>query len=107
MPSAEKAALWIAGDRLWSTGQPITPARRVEPRTWGGRSGTSLTTACAVGLVSRRVHGERVMAVLAAQHVIEVRRVCRVEGGLQRGAARARDRRRRQARVEARVVRAV
>src|SRR5205085_1884544 len=31
MPSSANAALCITGDREWSTGQPITPERRVAP----------------------------------------------------------------------------
>ncbi len=35
MPSALNAALWITGERLWATGQPITPRTRVSPSTVG------------------------------------------------------------------------
>src|SRR5207342_2635837 len=106
-PSATKAALWIAGDRLCSTGHPSTPTERVEPRTRPVRSGTSLTAADTVGLVLGGGLPERVVPVLAAQHIEEVGRVRRLQGRLEGGSAGTRDRRRRQSRVDPRVVRAV
>src|SRR5262245_29651203 len=65
IPSAANAALWITGDRLCSTGQPITPTVADSPSMRDGARSTK-----TVGLVEqelRVVRAELVVAVGTAE----------------------------------------
>src|SRR3954463_14464454 len=101
-----KAELWIVGDRLCETGHPITPTVRLPPWTRVRTLG-SAKTPVHVREELLIAHAERMMAVRPAEHVVPVRHVGRVQRGLERGGAGTRDRGRREAGVEPRVVRTV
>src|SRR6185295_8746038 len=78
-PNAANAALWIAGERLCDTGQPMMPSVRVDPATRAPGGGSPK----ALGLVGQELvvaDAEPVRAVAAAQDVVEVRHVGRGEG---------------------------
>src|SRR2546422_4696756 len=98
------AVLWITGDRLCSTGQPISPTRRLAPST-RVRTRSSAKTGRHVVLERGEVLRELVVPVGPAEHVVEVVAGRRVQGGLEGGRPRARDRRRRQTCVDPSVVR--
>src|SRR5947208_4157538 len=98
------AVLWITGDRLCSTGQPITPTSRLAPST-RVRTRSSAKAGGHVVLERREVLRELVVPVGAAQHVVEVVTGRGVQGRLERRRSRARDRRGGQAGVDPRVVR--
>src|SRR4051794_8085228 len=90
--AAAKAAFCIAGESVWATGWP--------------RSATWLAIAVLREelVVSRPARREEVVPVILLARVVEVVDVRRVGCRTDRGEARVRDRRRRQAEVEARVV---
>src|SRR5437667_2619253 len=103
----------MAGERLPSTGQPITPAhgRSPGPRILpsSGPKGTALPQALRLVAEELRVRDREPLVtgtVLGARHVIEVRNRRRVQRGPDGREPRAGDRRRGQALVDPRVVRA-
>src|SRR5882757_6082870 len=110
-PSSASAALCIAGEREWPTGQPITASRGTALFPAGARGVAAVGFARLFVLGDRRFEfgfglGEgQFVAGVGVVDVIDEFRLGRVGGGLQRGEAGTVDRARRQAGVEPRVVR--
>src|SRR4051794_3350944 len=95
----------MAGEREGETGGPAAAGRFTPGSTPAGRGGL----AALVGrgeLVEPRPAGREavVTAVVAVEHVVEVVDLRRLRGRLDRGEAGVPDRRRREARVDPRVV---
>src|SRR4051812_32866696 len=112
MPSAANAALCIAGERLWATGQPATAVRIRALTPLLALGGGIPALLGARGVVLRHValelsiaRRERVRSVPARLHdVEEVVHVRRMRRRLERSQARIANRPRRQALTGARVV---
>src|SRR5882762_2870633 len=97
------AVLWMTGERLWSTGQPITPTRWVAPPT-RVRPSAKAGLVVQEGRVGRAEPQPRLPRALQEVEVAGLRRRQRP---LERLDARARDARRWQPGVQPGVVRAV
>src|SRR3712207_5530441 len=100
----------MAGERLWPTGKPSTPARTTAALAVGRRPPAAPLAGSVVAghvLLELRVRrGERVLAAgPRLDHEEEIVRPGRARRGLDRGEARVADRPGREARVLAGVVR--